>query len=61
MKPFEELWDRFTDIPINNDGEIQETFEHFNIGTDREEIWHWFEEEYDVSVEELIYKEGKGN
>ena len=32
------------------DDEIDEPFLHFEIGTDKFEIWHWFEDEFDISV-----------
>ena len=45
-----ELWKRLGDIPVNDNDETEEVFLHFGIGTDRQEIWHWFEEEFKVSV-----------
>lgn len=50
LKTFDELWIEFGDIPINEREEIEEPFLHFPEGTDRFEIWHWFEEEYDVTL-----------
>ena len=44
------LWSDLGDIPINNNDEIDQDFLHFEKGTDRFEIWHWFEEEFDVSI-----------
>lgn len=43
-------WRRFADVPINDRDEILKPFMDFPIGTDRFEIWHWFEEEFGVSV-----------
>jgi len=51
----EELWDKLGDIPTNDDDEIEENFFHFDIGTHREEIWHWFEETYDISVGDTFF------
>lgn len=49
----EELWMKFGDVPMNPETEcIEEPWEDFLAGTHREEIWHWFEETYDVSVAE---------
>jgi hypothetical protein len=48
------LWERLGDVPVNDDGEIEEDFLHFPTGTDREEIWSWIEETYDVSVYDLM-------
>ena len=36
-------WELLGDIPINDNGEIDIPFLHFEVGVDREEIWHWFE------------------
>lgn len=44
------LWEQFANIPINDQDEIEESFLHFEEGTEREEVWHWFEETYDCSV-----------
>mgnify|MGYP005991662643 FL=1 len=44
------LWTQLSNIPTNDEGEIEESFQHFEAGTDREEIWGWFEEEFDLSV-----------
>lgn len=46
-----ELWREFGDIPMNPDTEcIEEEWNDFSIGTHREEIWHWFEETFNISV-----------
>jgi hypothetical protein len=37
------LWDKLGDIPVTEEGLLDEAFEQFPRGTDREEIWHWFE------------------
>lgn len=44
------LWEMFGDIGLIEDDEIDEPFLHFEIGTDKFEIWHWFEDEFDISV-----------
>ena len=39
----EELWDEFGDVPMDPETEkIEEDWNGFPAGTDREEIWHWF-------------------
>ncbi len=40
----EMLWDDFSDTPTNDDDEIEEDFYCWEKGTDRLEIWHWFDE-----------------
>ncbi len=48
-----ELWHRFGNVPINQDTEeIEEEWNGFLRGTFREDIWHWFEETFYVSVAE---------
>lgn len=34
---------------------IEELWNEFPSGTNREEIWHWFEETFDVRVADLMY------
>jgi hypothetical protein len=38
------LWDLFGNTPVTDNGMIEEEFLGFPIGTDREDIWHWFED-----------------
>ena len=51
-----DVWDKLSDIPVNNEDEIEEKFFGFWVGTDKFEIWHWVEEKFDISVaEDLLY------
>lgn len=51
--PVVELWKEFGEVPMNPDTEeIESEWNGFLAGTHREEIWHWFEETFDVSVAE---------
>ena len=60
MTKAEELWKQLGDIPITNQDLIDEPFLHFPIGTEKEEIWHWFEEEFNLSiVEDLMTNKTK--
>lgn len=34
--------------------EIEEPWRHFLPETHREDIWYWFEEQFDISVAELM-------
>lgn len=57
-KHIEELWNRFADVPMNPETEkMEEQFLHFPAGTDREEIWHWFDLRYSRGVAALLYGE----
>jgi hypothetical protein len=50
----ERLWESLGNIPINEKDELDEPFLDFPKGTGRFEIWSWFEEDFDVSVVELM-------
>ena len=50
LEKAKELWEELGDIPVNDQEEIDESFLDFEIGTDMYEIWHWFEETFNVSV-----------
>lgn len=50
----EMLWDLFGDVMIGDDDLIQEEFLDFPEGTNRMEIWHWFDEKYQGGVAKLM-------
>jgi len=50
----EKYWDKLGDIPVDDDGNIQESFLYWPEGTDREDIWHWFDEKYPGGVAKLM-------
>ncbi len=52
------LWQRLGDITVDDDGCILADFMDYKVGTDREEIWHWFDEHYSKGVAYLMYGEG---
>lgn len=39
-----ELWERFSEVNVNTNDEIEEDFLSFPAGTDKMEVWHWFDE-----------------
>jgi len=47
-------WSKLGDVPVNEDDELDEEFQMddvtFGIGTDKFEVWHYFEERFNVSV-----------
>lgn len=52
----EQLWNEFTDVPMDPETEkMEEPFLHFPAGTNREEIWHWFGERHSKGVVYLLY------
>ena len=51
------LWNEFGDVPMNpKTEEIEQEWNGFKAGTHREEIWHWFEEYFDIRVADLMYR-----
>lgn len=55
-RELEELWDEFADVPMNPETEeMEEPFLHFPAGTNREEIWRWFDERHSKGVVYLLY------
>lgn len=47
------LWKEFEEVPVNPGTEkIESEWNGFPAGTHRKEIWHWFEEEFNISVAE---------
>ena len=49
------LWKLLGNVPVNEEGELEEDFLTFETGTDREEIWAWFEEEFNCSIGKLYF------
>ena len=50
------LWKLLEDIPMNPETEqIEEPFLGFDAGTEREAVWHWFDERYPGGVHNLMY------
>ena len=45
-----QFWEEFGDVPIDNDDCITCKWRSFPKGTNRFEIWHWFETFFEVSV-----------
>lgn len=50
----EKLWKDFGDIPINDDDEIDVDFHFWEKGTDKMEIWHWFDENHSTGINYLM-------
>lgn len=49
-----ELWDAFGDVPIDNHDLIETQWLQFEKGTNRFDVWEWFERMFKVSVKELM-------
>lgn len=50
IEKVKELWEEFGEVAINDKDQILTDWHGFKKGTDRFEIWNWFEEEFNVSV-----------
>lgn len=53
LKGAQVLYSALADIPVNEDGEIEVEFLHFDAGTTGTDIWHWFETYFDISISDL--------
>lgn len=51
----EKIWDEFGDIPINDNDEIEQDFYYWEKGTNRFDIWHWFDEKLPRGIGELVF------
>lgn len=50
------LWDELMDVPMDPITEkIEQPFLHFPKGTDRTDIWHWFDTRHSKGVAYLVY------
>lgn len=44
IEKLKKLWDEFSTIPVDNEDRIETDFMDFPEGTDRFEIWGWFDD-----------------
>lgn len=54
----EKLWNELIDVPFNEtetDLVLDEDWFIFKAGTERDEIWHWFDEHHSKGVAYLLY------
>lgn len=51
-----QLWDLLADVPIDNNDCIDEDFIGFEKGTDRLDVWLWFDRHYEGGAVTLLYK-----
>lgn len=53
----EKMWDKFADVPMDPETErLDADFMHFPAGTDREDVWHWFDERHSKGIVYLLYR-----
>lgn len=46
----QKLWDKFSNVPINENDEIEEDFHVWEKGTDRFSIWRWFDDTHSEGI-----------
>lgn len=55
----EDAWAQFGDVPMDPETEkMEEPFACFPAGTEREEIWRWFDQRHSKGVAYLLYRDG---
>jgi hypothetical protein len=47
------IWEALGNVPVTENMELDAPFFHFDAGTDAEDVWHWIENTFEVSVTEL--------
>ena len=52
----ENLWRDFADVPIDEDERLEEDWFKYKKGTDKEDIWHWFDKKHSKGVYYLLYE-----
>lgn len=59
-KQMEQLWLELENVPFDEDEDgrlcLAEEWHDFPAGTDRDEIWHWFDENHSKGVAWLLYE-----
>ncbi|KKL19014.1 hypothetical protein LCGC14_2469700 [marine sediment metagenome] len=55
-KKLSKLWDDLGNISVNDNDCIEQDFLHFKKGTNKLDIWHWFDENHSIGVHALMYK-----
>lgn len=50
-----EMWELFEQVPVNNEDEIETDFLYWPKGTDKFDIWHWFDNHYSKGLSAILY------
>lgn len=61
IEELRKLWDKFSDVPVDNDDRIERGFMGFEAGTDRFEIWDWFDGQCPGGIYDLLGAKTKGH
>jgi len=43
------------DVAVNDEDEIESEFMFFEVGTEKQQIWHWLESYFKISIGKLFY------
>jgi len=46
----EKFWEMLGDVPVTEDDDLDDDFLIFDKGTDKFDVWHWFEENFDTQI-----------
>lgn len=53
----EELWGELADVPVDPETEkLEAPYLHFPVGTDKFDVWKWFDERHSKGVRYLLYR-----
>jgi len=52
----QKLWEDFGNTPIDDEDCIEQSWNDFPKGTSRFDIWHWFENTFNISVAKDLMK-----
>jgi len=55
MDKIAEMWKEFGNIPVDSNENIDEPFHNWPRGTDKYEIWHWFDENSSKGLHYLMF------
>ena len=56
----EQLWEHFGNVPVTDADTIDEDFLIWEKGTDRFDIWHWFDGEHSKGVAVILCRRREG-
>jgi hypothetical protein len=54
IKELKKLWKELEEIPVDSDDRIERDFYLWEKGTDKFDIWHWFDEELPQGIAEWL-------
>ena len=54
-----DMWNDFGETPINDEDELCEPWKQFEKGTNRFDVWHWFEDTFHIPVIKLMTIENR--